>query len=254
MTQKSLRLLSLSIMASLSITTMANAQEANTADSKFSKIDNFISQQKQSQTPPVDMKVVPAEEPQEKADIVIAKEDSPVEVVEEIQPPAELLVPVTAIPPLSQFLFKNDIYLTSNKLGKVFIAGGGVFDIDKSATESEIAKILSSASAPSCALTSNKSNVMMRGENSSAPQTYLELSDVSLLSFEHNGESDIVYRFSFKDKTPLNQTASSAKVSVEALCGVPERYKNNPQEMTLSDVSVAFNGLFDFKIAMYIEI
>lgn len=258
MTAKSPRLLSLAMMTALSMTIPVSAQDN---ESKFSKIDDFLSEQAAAKKTPPSETISHADANTDDTDNndVVPLSDVQQEVievadvhVEESAP--ELLVPVTALPPLSQFLFKEDLYLTSNKLGKLFNADGEVFDIDKNATETDIAMLLASQTSDSCALISSNSNVMMRGENSSRAQTYLEVQSVSLSSFNYNDEDNMVYNFSFKKKLPLNDSNGKSGISISILCDVPDVYKDTPQDMKLADVNTAFQSLFDFKIAMYIEI
>ena len=240
--------LAVSVVAAALSPAIGSAQET---DEKFGKIDQFLEKQssllEQSQNDPSAEEKKQGDEPisnqttQQKANETTPKGRD--------RTPSEKTL-LMETPPSSQFIFNRDVYLSANKQGKFFAGPNAVYDISESASEKAIAELLNKNEGSACALLSNKSNIMMRGDDSSGkPPTFLEVSKVRLKKYPEGG----IYSISFESKKPKN-VEQDAAINITVMCSLPESKKDEPKAFDLGDVNDAFGGLFNFKISMYIEI
>ncbi|MEG3764867.1 hypothetical protein [Alteromonas sp. 14N.309.X.WAT.G.H12] len=247
-----------------SISTVAIAEEPE-AGNKFAKIDRFLASQsslveKSKSGTLVKKDARNVVQPSENAfPAKPAKEVSAATVETRPEEPPKVLPKkinsventlLMDLPPASQFIFKEGVYLSANKRGKLFLRGGDVYDIDETASIRDVAELVTSREKSTCALLSNKSNIMMRGDdNSGRPPTYLEVSKISLNEYP----SGPLYIIDFESKPPKN-VQQDTSVNISLMCSVPKNKESAPESVNLADLNTTFDGLFEFKVSMYIEI
>ena len=237
------------IISSVVAPHVAFAQES---DSAFSKIDEFLEKRTTllssdgAAEDAIEEKVEPPSQPEMAKQNVESEPKATPEPIADNNPNHSIAL--MDLPPASQFIFTQDVYLSANKKGKYF-HGGSVLDISASASEAEIVELLHSKNDSACALISNKSNIMMRGDDTSgrAP-TFLEVSKVKLSSYSQGSK---IYTITFDSKRPKNVDANSS-IDISIMCSVPQGVE--PSNVTLGDVNQSFGYMFDYTISNYIEI
>ncbi|APD91910.1 hypothetical protein BM525_18690 (plasmid) [Alteromonas mediterranea] len=237
------------IISSVVAPHVAFAQES---DSAFSRIDEFLEQRTTLLSSDGAAEDAIEEKVEQPSQPEVAKHDVESEPKATPKPIADSnpnhSIALMDLPPASQFVFKQDVYLSANKKGKYF-HGGSVLDISASASETEIVELLHSKNNSACALISNKSNIMMRGNDTTgrAP-TFLEVSKVKLSSYSQGSK---IYTITFDSKRPKNVDANSS-IDISIMCSVPQGVE--PSNVTLGDVNQSFGYMFDYTISNYIEI
>lgn len=237
------------IISSVVAPQVAFAQESEGA---FTKIDKFLEQRTLLLAPDKgvdDALAEPAEQSSQpemvKQEVESESKATPMPIAAENPNDAIALMD---LPPASQFIFTQDVYLSANKKGKYY-HGGSVLDISASASDAEIVELLHSKGDRACALTSNKSNIMMRGDDSTGrTPTFLEVDKVKLSSY---GEGNKVYTITFESKSPKNADAKSS-INISIMCSVPKGVE--PSSVNLGNINQSFGKMFDFTISNYIEI
>ncbi|OUV23041.1 MAG: hypothetical protein CBC55_03065 [Gammaproteobacteria bacterium TMED95] len=237
------------IISSVVAPHVAFAQES---DSAFSRIDEFLEQRTTLLSSDGAAEDAIEEKVEQPSQPEIVKQNDESEPKATPEPIANNnpnhSIALMDLPPASQFIFTQDVYLSANKKGKYF-HGGSVLDISASASEAEIVELLHSKKDSACALISNKSNIMMRGDDTSgrAP-TFLEVSKVKLSSYSQGSK---IYTITFDSKRPKNVDANSS-IDISIMCSVPQGVE--PSNVTLGDVNQSFGYMFDYTISNYIEI
>ncbi len=154
---------------------------------------------------------------------------------------------LSELPPSSRFYFESDLFVPAHKKGVLFVNGKNAFSLESTANHLDVLGQRPSTES-ACAITSNKSYMMMRGGSS-----FLDANKVEFLeSTSPDGQVVLYAQVSFESKPIKNK--EDGTVDIKVSCRVPVQFHDNLKAYTLGEINKGLGGLFTFELPQFIEI
>jgi len=169
---------------------------------------------------------------------------------------ATLAIKLSELPPMTRFEFNDDLFIPANKQGALFTNGSLSETIENNANTLVSDIFLEDKSENTlCALTSDHSHIMFRGNNNDQGKatSYLDVKSVSFYT-ANSGVDREEYFVQVDFHTKNVKTDTTVGINIKAFCRIPKSLSNNLKDYTIGDVNNGFGEMFSFKIPKYIEI
>lgn len=178
-------------------------------------------------------------------------------------PPEVLAVRFVDIPTGTVLEFNEDVSIPASKDGVLFSGGVLTSAVEQKQTDGILQLMADRAVSreyptPSdCILTSDHSNLLMKGSSRHPVKTFLDIERLEMLkripsNDGYQGDIPVIAKVIFKPKVSKN--ANDASVNISLLCTLPASRWSNPKSYTLGEMSESLGHVFVFKLANVAEI
>lgn len=181
----------------------------------------------------------------------------------QVNAPEVLAVRFVDIPTGTVFEFNEDVSIPASKDGVLFSGGMLTSAVEQKQADGILQLMADRATSreyptPSdCILTSDHSNLLMKGGPRHPVKTFLDIDRLEMLkrspSHEsYQGDTPVIAKVVFKPKVSKN--ANDASVNLSLLCTLPASKWSTPKGYTLREMSESLGHVFVFKLANVAEI